>query len=137
MFGVIIYSSDKNLLNKINFSGFFVGWPNPPSDEILKKILLNSQFIQMAITENKLIGFVNAISDLTLSAYIPLLEVLPEYQGQGIGKRLIENIKMDLKDFYMIDVCCDEEIIPFYKNLGFKQGYSMSLRNYPMQGGIK
>jgi GNAT superfamily N-acetyltransferase len=71
-----------------------------------------------------------------LTAYIPLLEVLPEYKGQGIGTKLIAKIKEDLKDFYMIDICCDEDVIPFYKNLGFKQGYSMSLRNYQMQGGI-
>ena len=31
----------------------------------------------------RVVGFVTAISDGVLSAYIPLLEVLPEYQGAG------------------------------------------------------
>lgn len=78
----------------------------------------------------------NAISDLTLTAYIPLLEVLPPYKSQGIGKTLIQKIKLELKDFYMLDICCDEDVIPFYQKLGFKQGHSMSLRNYQMQVGI-
>jgi len=133
---MILYSEDKTLIEQIDVTGFFVGWLSPPNEAVFRKILKNSQFIQMAIIDNKLIGFVNAISDLTLTAYIPLLEVLPEYKGQGIGTKLIAKIKEDLKDFYMIDICCDEDVIPFYKNLGFKQGYSMSLRNYQMQGGI-
>jgi ribosomal protein S18 acetylase RimI-like enzyme len=134
---MINYTNNKEIIQDIDVSGFFVGWPSPPDKATFRKLLKNSQFIQLAIIENKLIGFVNAISDLTLTAYIPLLEVLPEYKGQGIGTKLIENIKEDLKDFYMIDICCDEDVIPFYKKLDFKQGYSMSLRNYQMQGGIK
>lgn len=134
---MINYSNDKLIIESLEVSGFFVGWPSPPDEATFRKILKNSQFIQLAIIENKLIGFVNAISDLTLSAYIPLLEVLPEYQGQGIGQTLIEKVKNNLKDHYMVDICCDEDVVPFYKNLGFKQGYSMTLRNYNMQGGIK
>ena len=34
-------------------------------------------------TTGRLVGFVTAITDGVLSAFIPLLEVLPEYQGQG------------------------------------------------------
>jgi GNAT superfamily N-acetyltransferase len=134
---MIIYSNDKSLIDQLDVTGFFVGWPSPPNKSVLKKILKNSQFIQMAIIENKLIGFVNALSDFTLTAYIPLLEVLPEYKRKGVGTTLIEKIKLDLKDFYMIDICCDEDVIPFYKNLGFKQGHSMSHRNYNMQEGIQ
>lgn len=134
---MINYTNKKEIIQDIDVTGFFVGWPSPPDEATFRKLLKNSQFIQLAIIENKLIGFVNAISDLTLTAYIPLLEVLPEYKGQGIGKNLIENIKEELKDFYMIDICCDEDVIPFYKKLDFKQGYSMSLRNYKMQGGIR
>ena len=133
---MINFSNDKAIIDSLDVSGFFVGWPSPPNEATFRNILKNSQFIQMATIDSKLIGFVNAISDLTLTAYIPLLEVLPEFKGQGLGKKLIENIKIELKDFYMIDICCDEDVVPFYKKLGFKQGQSMFLRNYQMQGGI-
>ena len=41
----------------------------------------------IAIDENtnQVVGFVTAISDGVLSAYIPFLEVLPEYKSIGIG----------------------------------------------------
>jgi ribosomal protein S18 acetylase RimI-like enzyme len=34
-------------------------------------------------------GFITAISDRGLTAHIPLVEVLPAYQGQGIGVTLL------------------------------------------------
>ncbi len=33
---------------------------------------------------NKVVGFITAISDGVISAYIPLLEVLPKYQNMKI-----------------------------------------------------
>ncbi len=40
----------------------------------------------------KFVGFITAITDKILSAYIPFLEVLPEYQRQGIGKELVKRM---------------------------------------------
>lgn len=35
---------------------------------------------------NQVVGFITAISDGVLSAFIPFLEGLPEYKNQGISK---------------------------------------------------
>ena len=71
-------------------SGFFDGWPNPPSRANFYRILQNSTYVWLAVDKdsNKVVGFINAISDKVLTAYIPLLEVIPEYQKQGIGSEL-------------------------------------------------
>lgn len=61
------------------------------------------------------VGFVTAISDGVLSAFIPLLEVLPEWQGQGIGSELVRRILAELDEFYMVDLVCDPELEPFYR----------------------
>lgn len=132
----IFYTSDKKWIERINALGFFVGWPNPPSGQTLKKILTNSQYIYLAIENEKLVGFINAISDQVLSAYIPLLEVLPEYQGKGIGQKLVSRIKEDLSIYYMIDICCDDEVVSFYEKSGFRKGSSVMIRNYKHQSGI-
>ena len=65
--------------------GFFVDWPNPPSTETHLKLLSNSYKVVIAIdpTINKVVGFITAISDGVLSAYIPLLEVLPAHLQQS------------------------------------------------------
>lgn len=72
--------------------GFFEGWPNPPSPETHLKILKNSDYTMLAIDEEtgQVVGFITAISDGTLSAYIPLLEVLPAYRRRGIGVARLE-----------------------------------------------
>ena len=133
----IIYSSDKRYIDQLTTLGFFVGWPNPPTDKTLKKILGSSQHIYLAIDKERLVGFINAISDQVLSAYIPLLEVLPEYQGRGIGQILVTKMKEDLQKYYMIDICCDQEVLPFYEGLGFKRGHSVMRRNYQHQSGFQ
>lgn len=63
--------------------GFFEGWPNPPSPETHLRILKGSYAVSIAINDDQVVGFVNAISDGVSSAFIPLLEVLPTYPGAG------------------------------------------------------
>jgi ribosomal protein S18 acetylase RimI-like enzyme len=117
--------------------GFFVEFSRRPSSEKLFEMLNNSEYKILALdTEtNKVAGFINAISDHTLSAYIPLLEVLPAYRKQGIGKELVKRMIEKLKDYYMIDLCCDERMIKFYRKFGMKKMQAMSIRNYDNQIG--
>jgi ribosomal protein S18 acetylase RimI-like enzyme len=114
--------------------GFFEDWPNPPPKETHFNIMRYSSACFVAMNnEGKIVGFVTAISDGFLSAYIPLLEVLPKYRGAGIATKLIEAIKNKLQNLYMLDLSCDENLIPFYERFGFKRGVSMNHRNYKRQ----
>jgi ribosomal protein S18 acetylase RimI-like enzyme len=117
--------------------GFFVGWPNPPSAETHLKLLQNSYRCVLAIDEesNQVVGFINSISDGVLSAYIPLLEVLPSYQGQGIGKQLVKSLLEVLNPLYMIDLLCDEKLQTYYSKLGMQKAQGMMIRNYSNQSG--
>ena len=88
---MIKYRTDlKNIIPE-QMSGFFVGWPTPPSPATLFRILRSSyaKIIAVDTESQKAVGFITAISDGVLSAHIPLLEVLPEYQGHGIGSELV------------------------------------------------
>lgn len=117
-------------------NGFFVGWPNPPSNERFLDLLKGSFMVALAIENNQVVGFVQAISDGVLSAYIPLLEVLPEYQGKGIGTKLMTLLLDCLKEFYMIDLACDPDKVAYYEKMGFCEGSSMMIRNYGYQSGV-
>ncbi|MNC50652.1 Acetyltransferase (GNAT) family protein [compost metagenome] len=116
---------------------FFDGWPNPPSPTIFMKLLEQSYAVELAIDEetNQVIGFIQAISDGVLSAYIPLLEVVPSHQGKGIGATLLERMLQRLQHLYMIDLLCDGEMQNFYEKQGMIKASGMLIRNYSNQSG--
>ena len=118
--------------------GFFVGWPKPPFPETHLRILDGSDHIVLAIDDksDRIVGFITAISDGVLSAYMPLLEVLPDYQGQGIGKELMRRMLEKLRGLYMIDLLTDRELEPFYSRLGMKPGFAMMIRDFEKQSGM-
>ena len=129
---LIIYTTQLTNLEEVQIEGFFAGWQNKPTNQTLLQILSNASYKVVAIDKNakKMVGFIYAISDNTISAYIPLLEVLPEYQKKGIGKELIVRILDMLKDFYMIDLSCDANLVTYYEKFHFQKGISMLKRNY-------
>ena len=116
--------------------GFFVGWPNPPSPQTHYRILANSAAIVLArLADGTLVGFITAVSDRVSCAYIPHLEVLPAYQGQGIGSELVRRMLEKLRNLYMIDLVCDPPLQPFYERLGMRPVVGMVVRNYDRQAG--
>jgi len=116
---------------------FFQGWPNPPRSEVLLQSILNADYVVLAIDTdcNQLVGYITAVSDNVLSAYIPFLEVIPPYQKQGIGHQLVEQMMAQLAHLYMIDLVCDKEIAGFYAEAGLVSWHAMIKRNYANQRG--
>ena len=89
-----------------------------------------SSHIVLAREGRRVVGFITAISDGVLSAYIPLLEVLPDFQGRGVGKELTRRLLTQLDGLYMVDLSCDEELVPFYEALGLARlDAALGLRN--------
>jgi ribosomal protein S18 acetylase RimI-like enzyme len=116
--------------------GFFIGWPHPPLPATHYRILANSATIVLARSEDgNVVGFITAISDGVSCAYIPHLEVLLAYQGQGIGTALVRRMLEKLNHLYMIDLVCDSELQPFYERLGMRAVVGMVVRNYDRQAG--
>ncbi|RHW38138.1 GNAT family N-acetyltransferase [Neobacillus notoginsengisoli] len=130
------YSHTLDGITAEMLSGFFVGWPNPPSLETHLKLLQNSSHIVLAMDDVKVVGFITAISDGVLSAYIPFLEVLPEYQSKGIGNELVNKMLEQLRGIYMIDLCCDDNLVPYYEKFGMFKSNGMLFRNYDRQSGM-
>ena len=114
---MIHYTEDPGEVDERMLDGFFVGWPRRPSKAQHLAVLRGSFRVAMAIDERQVVGFVNMISDGVLTAFIPWLEVLPDYQGQGIGTELMRRV-LDCQQMYSIDLVCDEPLLPFYARLG-------------------
>lgn len=135
----MIYKDSLEGISAERLTGFFVDWPHPPNQETHLELLKNSSKIILAIDDdtNQVVGFITAISDGILSAYIPFLEVLPLYKKKGIGKELINRMLKELDDIYMIDLCCDDDLIPYYNQFGMTRTNGMIVRNYNRQSGSK
>jgi GNAT superfamily N-acetyltransferase len=113
--------------------GFFVGWPDPPSPEAHLRILQGSARVVLAYDDDQVVGFVTAVSDGVCSAYLPLLEVLPGWQRRGIGAELVRRMLAELEHLYMVDLCCDPGLVPFYERLGLRPAHAMIRRLYDRQ----
>ncbi len=135
---MIIYKNSLDGITKDQLEGFFVGWKKKPSKEKLFKLLENSYKICLAVDgeTTQVIGLITAISDKVLSAYIPFLEVLPEFQNQGIGKELLKRLLGELDNLYMIDLSCDPEMQEWYQKSDLAKSVGMRRRNYDKQSGI-
>ena len=84
----------------------------------------------MTRRSDQVVGFVTAISDGVLSAYISLLEVLPEFQGRGIGSELMRRLLDQLKGLYMVDTLCDVDVQAYYARFGMQRATGMRIRRY-------
>ena len=134
---MIEYRDSLEGIQPSHLSGFFDGWPDPPTPQTYLRLLHASDIVLLAWDgqARRVVGFITALTDGVLAAYIPLLEVLPAYQGQGIGSELVRRLLERLKDVYMIDLLCDEAVQPFYARLGLRPASGMMQRNYDNQSG--
>jgi len=113
------YLTTSERIHPEMITGFFVGWPVAPTAEKLMEVMEGSYRRVWAVLDDRVVGYVNAISDGVLNAFIPWLEVHPDHQGRGIGAELVRRIVADLDGMYAIDLCCDSELFPYYERLGF------------------
>ncbi len=131
---MIRYTDETDCLDHEQLAGFFVDWPSHPDTKTHLQILRNSFKVWLALDGDRCVGFINAISDGVFYSHIPLLEVLPEYRGQGIGSTLVRKMIESLDGMYAIDVVCDESVDCFYRRNGFGTCVGMVRRNYENQG---
>jgi len=131
----IHYTDNLDAIAPAALKGFFEGWPNPPDSPRHLEILRSSTKVWLALDGERCVGFINALSDGILHAYIPLLEVLPAYQGLGIGTELVRRMEESLQRVYAIDLVCDEQLVAFYQRLGFTRIVGMAKRNHSYQDG--
>jgi ribosomal protein S18 acetylase RimI-like enzyme len=134
---VIEYRQSATGVTADQLEGFFEGWKHPPDATTHLRLLAGSGLVELAVeTESgEVVGFITAITDGVLCAYIPFLEVRPAYRGRGIGRALVEKMLNRLKDLYMIDLVCDPPLQAFYERCGMQPQTAMARRNYDRQSG--
>ena len=96
-------------------------WSSADKPDELLNGLRNSHTLVTARTDGKLVGIANAISDGYLVVYYPHMLVDPNYQRQGIGRKMMEAMQSIYSSFHQQMLTADGEAIEFYKSLGFER----------------
>jgi ribosomal protein S18 acetylase RimI-like enzyme len=101
-----------------------VGWLDLEA-EAIGIGLQNSLFSVCVILENKVIGCGRVIGDGGIYFYIQDIIVLPEFQGMGIGRRIMdaimEYLKAHARDGAFIGLMAAKGVSRFYERYGFKK----------------
>jgi len=90
--------------------------------EFLHRIVADSALFVGAFANKKMIGMGRALSDLASDAYIQDVAVLKEFQGRGIGKKIIQTLITGLKKSGVdwIGLIAQPGTTVFYEKLGFQ-----------------
>ena len=99
-----------------------VGWTNyTENPEMLRRAYENSLLILGAFEADRLVGVLRAVGDGYSVVFIQDLLVLPEYQRQGIGTRLLRAVLDRYPDVYQTELMTDNtpQSLAFYRSIGF------------------
>ena len=98
-----------------------VGWPFGEEPERLRIALANCHRVASAWDGDKLVGLALAVSDGVFVVYYSHVLVDPDYQGRGIGSRLMEDLGRQYKGLDQEVVLCERPMERFYVKCGFRQ----------------
>lgn len=103
-----------------------VDWSSGNYPDKLVAAMKNYPTVFTAWDENKLIGLISCMDDGVMTAYVHYLLVHREYQGQGVGKELVNMVKKHYKGYLRIVLVAYDDKISFYESCGFNVGESQS-----------
>ena len=122
----ITYKTNKDLPNEQLYNLFSaVGWADEESTtqtmiDNFNKPFLNSTIVISAWDDGVLVGCIRVLSDLMFRSVIYDLAVLPEYQGNGIGKELVRKCRAQVtKSEWLLGTTTEKT--SFYEHIGFKK----------------
>jgi ribosomal protein S18 acetylase RimI-like enzyme len=128
----IRYTTSLRGITARKMSGFFEGWKTATGVNRHLQMLRGSDKVVLAIeaSSGRVVGIINALCDGVNSAFIPMLEVVPEYRRQEIGRELVRRMLEELKDYPCIDLSCEPEKQAFYEKCGMRRSVGMMTREH-------
>lgn len=95
------------------------GWWKEREEQEISQVLKSGISVG-AWNDGELIGFARAVSDGKFRAYIEDVVIHTSFQRSGIGKELVRELVNELSHIDVVSLFCEEHLIPFYEENGFK-----------------
>ncbi len=109
-------------------------WGPGPSPEQTRLAMDHTLFRVSVYDGGRIAAMARVIGDMGLDYYIKDVIVRPEYQGQGIGRMMINEILQFVNDNgvegteIFVELCAMPDKIPFYEKFGFSANEAQRLR---------
>ena len=111
-------------------------WGDGPSLEQTRLAMEHTLFRVSVWDGDFIVAMARMNGDMGLNYYIKDVVVRPEYQGKGIGKMLINELKRFINDNgvkgtdIFVELCAVPDKIPFYEKFGFEANEAQRLKIY-------
>ena len=92
---------------------------NGRTPEQLKRSFANSHSTCIAYAEGRIIGTARLLSDGVCNAYVVDVWTLSSYRRQGIGRKMMETLLVELPGQHVY--LFTDDVVEFYHALGFKE----------------
>lgn len=107
------------------------GFRDRPIEQV-EKALENNLFDVIAVCNDEVIGMGRLVGDGVMYWYLQEIIVLPEFQGKGIGTRIVDRLLEYIKDnttpgtFVSIGLTAATGKDTFYEKFGFSKSLGMT-----------
>lgn len=139
----IIVGCDKLTRAKLLELYSALGWSKyTDNPEALYKAVLNSTYVVTVWEGEQLLGLARSLSDDVAIHYIQDILVIPEYQRQGLGRKLLESCMKRFEHVrsHILLTDNEERQRKFYHSLGFASNRELNkyvLNCYVRMNGVE
>lgn len=111
--------------------GVYAGnkWSHARDPERLRTAVERADLALVAVQVDQVVGFVRTMSDGAFAVYIADILVLPDHQGQGIGRSLLAGVldHYPLETFHHQVLIAERDADGFYRRMGMSAVGSFGL----------
>ena len=114
-------------------------WGPGPTPEQTRLAMEHTLFRVSFYDGQRVVAMARMIGDMGLDYYIKDVIVRPEYQGQGIGRQLVQELLRFVQKHgisgtqVFVELCAMPDKIPFYERFGFDRNDAQRLKQmYPI-----